>query len=102
MSEQLEKIKEHLHQIRSVLGLVGDQFTVNRAGDLEVLIDELAERVDKQEIRINNLTFDLAVSRTQNKRYREALEALSDLDHIEKCLDEEVIQVARKALEGDE
>lgn len=37
----------------------------------------------------------------RNKLYREALEAIAGIDHIEKCLDEEVVQVAREALEGD-
>lgn len=48
--DRSEKIEEYLHHIRGVLGIVGDQDTVNMAGELAELIDEQAERVQELEI----------------------------------------------------
>ena len=56
---------------------------INTKYILEII--EQAELVSKHETRINNLTFDLASSRVQNKRYREVIKkAIDDLEN--ECL----------------
>ena len=74
-------------------------YSIRHSGELEPLKQfarEQAERVSKQETRINNLTFDLAVSRAQNKRYRGVLE------EIARGRFPGASYKARKALEGEE
>lgn len=98
-----ERLEECLHHIRGVLGLVGDQDTVNLAGELAELIDEQAERV--QELRMfqkhtESLASVVADLEQQNKRYREVLERISKHDAYE--IDIFVAgKMADEALEGD-
>lgn len=57
------------------------------------------QRATRNESIANNSV--LEKFREENKRYREVLESLSELGHIEECLEKEVIQVARKALDKE-
>ena len=85
--EQLEEIKEKLNHIRGVLGLVGDQDTVNMAADLDVLIDEQTEREEELERELERIKVKYRVTKEshyncskstseleqQNEQYRESL-----------------------------
>ena len=84
--EQLEEIKEKLNHIRGVLGLVGDQDTVNMAADLDVLIDEQAGQVQELEEQnkdysefLDNLIGRLYEYENQIIRYREAIKEASEI-----------------------
>ena len=92
----LEELKSREREVDFLLG--GTRFRE----DWDWLIEQ-AERVSKQETRINNLTFELAVSRVKNKRYREALKniyELAEYDEYDNTL-EQIVSEVEEALEGD-
>lgn len=69
-------------------------------------LKERVQKLEKDKTEMYKLNQKLGAKaweiEQQNKRYREALQVISDVEHIVKCLDEEIVQVARKALEGEE
>ena len=94
-----DNLQRELVEIKRLMGkdkhaLIKSNISLNKK------VQELEGESSKYEARINNLTFDLAVSRAQNKRYREALSIISanlPLDEREHYVD-----IARQALEGEE
>src|SRR5690625_340914 len=102
--DRLEEIEEHILKIDEDDSTNRSKMLDYRHWTYELLkiASEQAERVQELEYLLDLVRKRKSNLEKQNKRYREALEALSDLVHIEKCLDEEVIQVACKALEDEE
>ncbi len=108
--ERLEEIKNS--HLRGIHSLFGTPWVSMPKENFDWLIEQ-AERVSKHETRINNLTFDLASSRVQNKRYKQALEFYAERDNyqwevsyrpqqeIDCMVIDDSGHTARKALEGD-
>ena len=79
--ERLEEIETKYSTLTVSSERDGIEYIEVNVEDLVFLIQngfKQVERISKQETRINNLTLDLAVSRMQNKCYREAIEKALD------------------------
>ena len=107
--ERLEEIKQYLIHFYNAVDVEEDiKVYIFNTLKIEWLIEQ-AELVSKHETRINNLTFDLASSRVQNNRYREALEEILAEAYEEAGvhpdtgmqLETFIAKKARKALEGE-
>lgn len=106
MKNKLEEIKAQYHLLKRNdydLGAWDEPFSwlIEQAERVQ----ELESESSKYEARINNLTFDLAVSRVQNKRYREALIKVklgseSDVIHYSTRL-KSINKIAVEALEDE-
>ncbi|RHW33539.1 hypothetical protein [Oceanobacillus profundus] len=109
MSGRSKEIKEKLHHIRCVLGIVGDQETVNMAADLEDLIIQESERVEELEDARNDeyetYTNNLKILKKENQRYKQALLVIESGESVlftpynEKLW--KVLNIAREALKGE-